>query len=417
MQRLTRRAMLRRFGVIVFGGTVSTILAACGQAQSTPTSSAPTQPSGGSGVQTPTIRVSASPTPTSKVASAPTIAATAGTGAAAGNDAISRAQIVPQGGMVDVAKFKRNGPYRIGFSNGFSGNTWRTEMLASIQQEAKRHADLKDLIIVDGQGDIAKQVNDIETLISQNVDAILCIPNSGSAVAPVLRKATQQGIVTVPFNLPVDGQDWVAYIGTDPARKGQRLGEWLRDALGGKGKVVALGGIPGNSYTASAWGAAQKVLKDAGIEILAYKDAYWQEDRAKVVMADLIAAYPEIDGVWCDGAQDGAGAMKALLAAGRPLVPVTGDDYNGILKLYDQYHQQQPKFKIGLLSEPTWESTLALRTALQILRGQVVPKTQIIEPQFITGDNYQQYIKRDLPDGVFVDTDLSDDVLKQLFKA
>ena len=44
--------------------------------------------------------------------------------------------------------------------------------------------DVGDLIIVDGQGDITKQVNDIELLASQQVDAILCIPNSGTAVVP-----------------------------------------------------------------------------------------------------------------------------------------------------------------------------------------------------------------------------------------
>ena len=66
-------------------------------------------------------------------------------------------------------------PFRIGFSNGFSGNTWRTECLYSVKKEASQHKDLADFIIVDGQGDISKQVNDIENLVSQNVDAILCI--------------------------------------------------------------------------------------------------------------------------------------------------------------------------------------------------------------------------------------------------
>ena len=34
-------------------------------------------------------------------------------------------------------------------------------------------------------------------------------------------------------------------------------------------------------------------------------------------MADLIVAYPQIDAAWCDGGGEGAGATKALLAAGR----------------------------------------------------------------------------------------------------
>ena len=333
------------------------------------------------------------------------------------DDVISKAKIVPSGEMVSGAKYKKEGPVRIGFSNGFSGNTWRTECLYSVKKEAAQHKDLADFIIVDGQGDITKQVSDIENLVSQNVDAILCIPNSGSAVAPALRNAAKQGIITVPFNLPVDGEGWTTYNGTDPQKKGFELGKWLRNAVGESAKIVALGGLPGNSYTAAAWAGAQKAMEGSQIQVLAFRDAYWEEDRAKIVMADLIAAYPEIEGVWCDGSQVGAGAMKALLDAKRPLVPVTGDDYNGLLKLYDQQAASQPKFKIGLLSEPTWESVVALRAALKLLQGEDVPKRQIIEPQLITSENYQNYVRRDLADGVFVDTDFSDAELKALFKS
>jgi ribose transport system substrate-binding protein len=334
-----------------------------------------------------------------------------------GADAVSNATITALGETVSGNKYKKNGPFRIGFSNGFSGNTWRTECLYSIKKEASQHKDLADFIIVDGQGDISKQVNDIENLVSQNVDAILCIPNSGSAVAPVLRDATKQGVVTIPFNLPVDGEAWTAFTGTDPEKKGFGLGKWLREALGDSAKIVALGGLPGNSYTASAWAGAQKAFQGSNIQVLAFRDAYWEEDRAKVVMADLIAAYPQIDGVWCDGSQVAAGAMKALLAAKRPLVPVTGDDYNGLLKLYQEQSGDYPKFKIGLLSEPSWEGVIALRTALKLLNGEDVPKRQIIEPRLITSDNYKDYLRSALPDGVFVDTDLSDDELRTLFKS
>jgi ribose transport system substrate-binding protein len=333
------------------------------------------------------------------------------------DDVINKAKIVATGEMVSGAKYKKNGAVRIGFSNGFSGNTWRTECLYSVKKEAPQHKELTDFIVVDGQGDITKQVNDIENLVSQNVDAILCIPNSGSAVAPVLRDATKQGILTVPFNLPVDGEAWTTYNGTDPQKKGFQLGKWLRNTVGESAKIVALGGLPGNSYTAAAWAGAQKAMEGSQIQVLAFRDAYWEEDRAKVVMADLIAAYPQIDGVWCDGSQVAAGAMKALLGAKRPLVPVTGDDYNGLLKLYDQQAANYPKFKIGLLSEPTWESVVALRAALKLFQGEDVPKRQIIEPQLITSENYKSYLRPDLADGVFVDTDLSNDELKALFKS
>jgi ribose transport system substrate-binding protein len=341
------------------------------------------------------------------------VAGLGGRGAFAATD-VSRATVIGSKEMTSGAKFKRSGKLRIGVSNGFSGNTWRTECMASLRNEAAKFPEIADLIIVDGQGDITKQVNDIQDLISQQVDAILCIPNSSTAVAPALARAERAKIPVIAFNLPVSGEQWSSFVGTDPFKKGVGWGTFLTDALGGKGKIIALGGLPGNSGTAACWAGTQTTLSK-GIEVLSMKDAYWQEDRAKVVMADLIVAYPQIDAVWCDGGQDAAGAAKALLAAGRKLVPITGDDYNGLLKIYDQHHGDNPEFKLGLISEPTWESTLAVRTALKLLAGEDAPKNQIIQPSLIDNANYAQYVKRDLPDGVFVDTDLTDAELVKAF--
>ena len=328
-------------------------------------------------------------------------------------DVISSSEMTGSGPMMKLPK--KDPPYRVGFSNGFSGNSWRAMCIAALKREAKAHSEIADLIIVDGQNDITKQVNDIESLISQQVDVILCIANSGTAVAPALRSATKEGIVTVPFNLPVEGEEYHAYCGTDPSKKGKNSATWLRKALGDKGKIVALGGIPGNSYTAAGWKGAQEAFAGADIEVLAFKDTDWSEDKAKVVMSDLIAAYPQIDGIWADGGQVTSGASKALLAAGRPLVPVTGDDYNGLLKLYDSEKARQPKFDIGLISEPTWESAVALRMALKLLGGEEVQKQLIITPKLITKDNYKDYMRPKLPDGVFCDTDLSDEELLKIF--
>ena len=155
-------------------------------------------------------------------------------------------QLTPVGAMVKGKA--KNGPYRIAFSNGFSGNSWRAMCIAALQAEAAKTPDIKEFVIVDGQGDINKQVNDIEGLINQQHDAILIIANSGAAVPPMVKQATDEGIVTAPFNLPIDGEASSTYVGTDPEKKGATLGKWLSDALGGKGKIVALGGLPGNSY-------------------------------------------------------------------------------------------------------------------------------------------------------------------------
>lgn len=309
----------------------------------------------------------------------------------------------------------REGPYRIGFANGFSGNSWRAMAIRALELEAETQDDVAELIVLDGQNDITKQVNDIESLISQQVDAILVIANSGSAVVPALRTAQREGIVVAPFNLPIEGEGYDIYVGTDPSVKGEASGTWLRNAVGDNGKIVALGGIAGNSYTAAGWEGAQRAFEGSNIEVLAFRDTDWSEDRAKVIMADLIAAHPQIDGIWADGGQVTAGASAALQAAGRPLVPVTGDDYNGLLKMYHEYKDSEPGFDIGLISEPTWQGVVALRNALNVLRGNEQQRDLTITPNLITKDNYTDFMRPDLPDQVFVDTNLSTEELLAIF--
>lgn len=328
-------------------------------------------------------------------------------------DTISDATIEFSGPLVSGKK--KDGPFRIGFSNGFSGNSWRAMCLRALEIEAASHKDLAELIVVDGQNDITKQVNDIESLINQQVDAILVIANSGSAVVPALRNARQEGILVAPFNLPIDSDGFDAYVGTNPALKGEKSGQWLRDRLGGKGKIVALGGIAGNSYTAAGWAGANKAFEGSDIEVLTFRDTDWSEDKAKVIMADLITAYPQIDGIWADGGQVSAGASSALLAAGRPLIPVTGDDYNGLLKFYDSHKASEENLDIGLISEPTWEGVVALRNVLNLLRGGELQRDLTITPKLITKENYKDFMRPDLPDSVFVDTNLSDEELKMIF--
>jgi ribose transport system substrate-binding protein len=306
--------------------------------------------------------------------------------------------------------------YRIGFSNGFSGNSWRAEMLASLEQEAAKHPEV-ELITVDGQGDINKQVSDIESLIAQKVDAIMVIPNTAQSVQPVLKKAMAAGIKVVDFNLSLEDETACdAYVGTNQVYKGEESAKWMVEKLGGKGNIVLLGGIPGNSGTAQYNEGVENVLKDTDVKVLIYRDCNWQEDKAKTVMADILAAYPEFDGIISDGGQDSCGALKAMIAAKRDLVPTTGDDYNGLFKMYVNNKDNYKNFDIGTISEPTWESKVALQTCIKLLDGETVDKFVEVKPQLIAGEEAAKAAKMDLPDACFVDTDLTDDVLAGLME-
>ena len=315
-------------------------------------------------------------------------------------------------------------PYVIGFSNGFCANTWRAEVSAALtkltnQLEAK--GIVKKFINLCANDSIPDQISGIDSMIAQHVNALLVIGASGTAIVPAVAKATREGIVTVPFNLPINGTAWDAYDGTDPCQGGTTWATWLAAQVKGKpGGIVAIGGTPGNSYTAADWSCAEKVFRRDGTKVLAPL-AYgnWEPAVAKSQMASFISAYGnKITGVYTDGGQNAIGVEEALLAAGDPLLPATGDtSWNGLLELWMKDHSKYPNFKLELIPVPPGtEAQIALNLAISILEGKHVPKVTILKPAIVNDSNIAQYVQPDLPAGV-VDAPgvLTSTDLKKLF--
>jgi ABC-type sugar transport system substrate-binding protein len=74
----------------------------------------------------------------------------------------------------DTSKYKKAVPYRIGFPNADIGDSWRVAMLHSMQAAISRHKDVvQKFIVTDANHNDAKQVSDIEDLISQGVDLLI----------------------------------------------------------------------------------------------------------------------------------------------------------------------------------------------------------------------------------------------------
>jgi ribose transport system substrate-binding protein len=74
----------------------------------------------------------------------------------------------------DASKFKKAPPYVVGFSNAGLGDSWRVVDLHSLENAAHDHASvIKKLLITDAGHDDAKQIADIQDLVSRGVDLLI----------------------------------------------------------------------------------------------------------------------------------------------------------------------------------------------------------------------------------------------------
>jgi ribose transport system substrate-binding protein len=325
--------------------------------------------------------------------------------------------LVFAGGASEKGSAARNtrGPWTIGYDIYFLGNSWSVQLAEEFKAAAAVHKDqIKNVVITESGGAADKEIANIEDMIAQKVDAIILTPNSPSALAPVCEKAMKAGIVVVLCAAKISTDQYTSLVTVDDTEFGKAGAEWLAKRLNGKGKVIALNGIPGISVNEERFQGAKDVFaKYPGIEIVGAAAANWDYATAKTAVSDLLQANPVIDGVWSQGGAMTLGAIEAFQAANRKLVPMTAEDNNGFLKVWARLKPQG--FESIAVSKPTWLSARSLEVALDALSGKTVQKDIILPPPVITNDTVDKFARADLPDSFWTQSRLSDAQVQKLF--
>ena len=177
------------------------------------------------------------------------------------------------------------------------------------------------LTTTDAEMKVDKQVSDLESIIGLKPDILLSFVLDADTIAPVLKKATDQGIIlslidTVPagFTAP---EDYAGIALGDNYMMGYSSADKLASYLDGKGKVAMM------VYTSSLFmtdartqGARDAFAKYPDIEIAAEQQVGGAEDAATAA-ENIITANPDIQGIWTFWDTPGMGAVAAVEAAGR----------------------------------------------------------------------------------------------------
>lgn len=305
----------------------------------------------------------------------------------------------------------------IGYDSYFVGNTWSAQLEAEFLSANERYDDeITDVIVTQSNNDAQTQISNVQSMIARDVDAVIVTPISPEGIAPVLEQADAAGIDVILSASGAETDAYSSYINVDDGEFGATGAEWLVEALGGEGRIIALNGIAGVPTSDLRWAGAEEVFDAApGIEIVATIDGGWDQATAKTAVEDALAADPNIDGVWSQGGSMTLGAIEAFEAAGVPLVPMTGEDSNGLLKKWSSLMEAgDTNFDAIAVAKPTWISARALEAALAAARGEDVTKDDLLEPEVITADNVSEFVRPELPDSLWVNTEMTDEEILAL---
>lgn len=273
--------------------------------------------------------------------------------------------------------------------------------LTVLRHNIQRHADDLDVTVQmeDAQGDIARQLSQIENFIAADVDGIIVMLVDADSGKALSKKANEAGIPLVFVNmLPSNMGDYPAkqaWVGSNEEQAGRLEATAVCKKLGGEGKAVILMGQLGTTGQRGRTKATEEVLATdecKGIEILDKQTATWMRTAAMDLTTNWISSGMELDAVIANNDEMALGAIQALKSSGI-------DMDNVVVAGVDATQDALASMKMGDLDITVYQSAKgqgegSLDTVLRIARGEEFTQLLTVPFELVTPKNLADYASK-----------------------
>jgi len=252
--------------------------------------------------------------------------------------------------------------------------------------------------VVKTAGSAAEQANQIQDLQTvSKINTLVILPFESAPLTQPVAQIKNKGVfVTVVDRGLTDTSAQNAYVAGDNPGFGKVAGEFIAKALGGKGDVVILRGIP-TVIDNQRVDAFNEVIKaNPGMKVLDAKHGNWNRDDAFKVMQDYLTRFKKIDAVWASDDDMAVGVQKAIEQAKRKDIKLViggagSKDY--IKKVMDG----DPVVTADVTYSPSMIADAMKLTAEARVKGSAMPATTIIPSILITKENASKFYFPDSP--------------------
>jgi len=280
------------------------------------------------------------------------------------------------------------GKIKIGFSSKTNSDTFVKAIADAAQAEADAQG--AELVMADAEGDVNKQISDVETMIAQQVDVIIVIPQDVEGSAPVVSMANEAGIPIVVCNGDIADTDYTAFVGCTDQESGEILGTWFNDNLEKGSKICIIEGPMGQSGQVGRYAGFEEVGMLDNFEVLSVQTANWKRDEAMALTEDWLTTYgDELKGIVCENDDMALGALSACKAAGRDDIVIGGVD--GLADAVEAV--QKGEQGVSVLQDSKGQGAGSIEVAMQIVKGEDYEKDTRIPFRAITKDNAKAFLE------------------------
>ena len=275
-----------------------------------------------------------------------------------------------------------------GITIGLAVSTLNNPFFVELQQGAQEMANQlgAKLTVVDAQNDATNQVNQVQTLVTQGVKAIILNPVDSKQSAPAAKAAEMANIPLISVDRSVEGKV-AAEVASNNVSGGSLAAIELGRAT--SGEVAHLKGISGASASRDRGQGFEQGLNSGNIKVAATAVADFDRAKALNETTNLLQGHPGLKGIFAENDEMALGAIKALGArAGKDVMVVGFDGTPDGLKAI-----QEGTLTATIAQQPKLLGSKSVEQAVKAAKGEAVQQVVDVEVKVITKQNVAEFNK------------------------
>ncbi len=273
---------------------------------------------------------------------------------------------------------------KLGVSLSTTNNPYFVAMKEGIDKFASQES--VTVKVTDAQDDAARQADDVQNFISQNVDAILINPVDSKAIVTAIKAANTANIPVILIDRGSEGGEVLTTVASDNVEAGKMAADYIVKELGEKAKAFELSGVPGASATVDR-GKGFNAIAKSKLNVLSSQSANFDRAKALNTAQNMIQGNKDVQVIFAQNDEMALGAAQAVKSAGLQNVLIVGID--GQPDAHDAI--KKGDISATVAQQPAKMGEIAIQAAIDHYQGKKVEKITVSPIHLVTKDNVDQY--------------------------
>lgn len=283
----------------------------------------------------------------------------------------------------------------IGVSMAYFDDNFLTILRTDMTEYAKKFPEIV-LQFTDAQGDVGRQLSQVQNFAAEHAAAIIVNAADTSATPSITKAAREAGVPLVYVNRrPAEETlpEQVVFVGSDELQAGTLEMEELARLMNHRGNVaVMIGELASNGAQLRTAAVEQVVAKYPDMKIVEKQIGNFQRERGLDLMNNWLTASTKIDAVAANNDEMAIGAIMAIrqagIADGKILIGGVDATPDALAEL------AKGTLAVTVFQNAGGQARGAVDAALTLARGERMEQFVSIPFELVTRDNYKSFLNR-----------------------